>query len=69
MYHDSTYEDKKQHLTFAIQYKYRKLNAVVRELNEAVVLLNDFIHYRNNKFKPTFSDEETSRMIENQRLN
>jgi hypothetical protein len=41
-----------------------KLNAVVRELNEAVVLLNDFIHYRNNKFKPTFSDEETARMIE-----
>jgi hypothetical protein len=50
-------------LTFAIQYKYRKID-VVRELNEAVVLLNDFIHYRNNKFKPTFSDEETSRMIE-----
>jgi hypothetical protein len=59
------YEDKKQHLTF-LRYNtnIEKLNAVVRELNEAVVLLNDFIHYRNNKFKPTFSDEETSRMIE-----
>ena len=59
------YEDKKQHLTF-LRYNtnIEKLNVVVRELNEAVVLLNDFIHYRNNKFKPTFSDEETSRMIE-----
>lgn len=59
------YEDKKQHLTF-LRYNtnIEKLNAVVRELNEAVVLLNDFIQYRNNKFKPTFSDEETSRMTE-----
>ncbi len=59
------YEEKKQHLTF-LRYNtnIEKLNAVVQELNEAVVLLNDFIHYRNNKFKPTFSDEETSRMIE-----
>jgi hypothetical protein len=48
------YEDKKQHLTFAIQYKYRKIECCSTKLNEAVVLLNDFIHYRNNKFKPTF---------------
>jgi hypothetical protein len=62
------YEDKSNIWLFCDTIQISKLNAVVRELNE-VVLLNDFIHYRNNKFKPTFSDEETSRMIEIQRLN
>lgn len=59
------YEDKKQHLT-ALRYNtnIEKLNAVVYELNQAVIGLNDFIYYRNNKFKPTFSDEEISNMIE-----
>ena len=40
-----------------------KLNALVNEMNYAVAMLNDFIHYRNNKFKPTFSDNEISNMI------
>ena len=44
-----------------------KLNAVVAEMNEAVVLLNDFISYRNNKFKPTFPDEEINNMIQKPR--
>lgn len=41
-----------------------KLNTIVTEMNEAVVLLNDFILYRNNKFKPTFSDDEITIMIQ-----
>ncbi|MBC7747575.1 MAG: hypothetical protein H7Z76_03175 [Methylotenera sp.] len=41
-----------------------KLNAIVNEMNLAVVLLNDFVQYRNNQFKPTFSDDEISNMIQ-----
>ncbi|HJS00464.1 MAG TPA: transglutaminase domain-containing protein [Flavobacterium sp.] len=41
-----------------------KLNVIVGELNEAVLLLNDFIMYRNKKFKPTFSDEKINQMIQ-----
>jgi hypothetical protein len=41
---------------------------LVRELNEAVVLLNDFIHYRNNKFKPTFQMRRLARLIEKAKL-
>ncbi|MEL1239609.1 transglutaminase domain-containing protein [Flavobacterium flavipallidum] len=41
-----------------------KMNAIVAEFNEAVLQLNDFIMYRNNKFKPTFSDEKISQMIQ-----
>jgi hypothetical protein len=62
------YEGKKQQLTYLRQNtNIEKLNAIVNEMNEAVVLLNDFIHYRNNKFKPTFSDDEISSMIETPR--
>lgn len=44
-----------------------KLNTIVAELNEAVLQLNDFIMYRNNKFKPVFSDEKISQMIQTPR--
>ena len=44
-----------------------KLNGIVVELNQAVVLLNDFILYRNNKFKPTFPDDEINSMIQKPR--
>ncbi len=59
------YEGKKQHLT-ALRYNtnIEKLNTLVNELNQAVSGLNDFIYYRNNKFKPAFSDEVISNMIE-----
>lgn len=59
------YEGKKQQLA-ALRYNTNiaKLNAVVNELNQAVTGLNDFIYYRNNKFKPVFSDEVISNMIE-----
>lgn len=41
-----------------------KLNVVVNEYNEALLLLNDFIMYRNKKFKPTFPDEKIQQMIQ-----
>lgn len=44
-----------------------KLNTIVDELNQAVVLLNDFIMYRNKKFKPAFSDEVINNMIQTPR--
>ena len=63
------YEGKKEQRTFLRHnMNIEKLNVVVIELNEAVVLLNDFIHYRNNKVKPSFSDTEISRMIEIPRM-
>ena len=62
------YGVKKKQLTYLRQNEnIEKLNAIVAEMNEAVVLLNDFILYKNNKFKPTFSDEEISNMIQKPR--
>lgn len=59
------YEGKKRQLLHLQKNtNIEKLNIIVNEMNEAVVLLNDFIHYRNNKFSPVFSDEEISNMIE-----
>ncbi|MBX9806358.1 MAG: hypothetical protein K2X95_01020 [Flavobacteriaceae bacterium] len=63
-----SYKSKKEHLTYLRQSaNIDKLNGIVNEMNEAVVLLNDFILYRNNKFKPTFSDEEINNMIQKPR--
>jgi hypothetical protein len=62
------YEGKNEHLdNLRNNNTIEKLNAIVFEMNEAVVLLNDFIYYRNNKFKPTFSDDKISKMIESPR--
>jgi len=62
------YKSKKEHLTFLRQKAdIEKLNGIVNEMNEAVVLLNDFIYYRNNKFKPTFPDDEITNMIQKPR--
>lgn len=59
------YEGKKKQLAY-LQYNsnIEKLNVIVNEMNEAVVLLNDFIHYRNNTFKPALPDSEISNMID-----
>lgn len=62
------YENKKEHITFLRQTaNIEKLNGIVNEMNEAVVLLNDFIFYRNNKFKPSFPDDEINNMIQKPR--
>jgi hypothetical protein len=58
------YENKKKQLIYLRQKSnIEKLNSIVSELNEAVALLNDFIFFRNNKFKPTISDDEIKLMI------
>lgn len=58
-------EGKKKEITY-LQRKsnIEKLNSIVSNYNEAVDLLNDFVYYRNNKFKPILSDDEISHMIE-----
>lgn len=59
------YEGKKKNIAYLRQsISIDKLNSIVNEMNEAVVLLNDFINYRNKKFKPTFPDEQINSMIQ-----
>ena len=63
-----SYKSNKEHIAFLNQkVNTDKLNGVVNEMNEAVALLNDFIHYRNNRFKPTFPDDEITNMIQKPR--
>ncbi|MFY8182433.1 MAG: transglutaminase domain-containing protein [Flavobacterium sp.] len=40
-----------------------KVAQIVLDYNSAVASLNDFVFYRNNKFKPLYSDEIISEMI------
>ena len=40
-----------------------KYNQIVTQYNASIVELNDFIYYRNNKFKPTITDEELKEKI------
>lgn len=62
------YESIKKQLTYLRQNEnIEKLNGIVTEMNEAVALLNDFIFYRNNKFKPTLPDDEINNMIQKPR--
>ena len=42
-----------------------KYNAIIKQYNEAVNELNDFIYYRNNKFKPVLADDEIKSKIQN----
>ena len=42
-----------------------KYNAIVNQYNEAINELNDFIYYRNNKFKPILPDDEIISKIQN----
>lgn len=41
-----------------------KLNAITTDYNQGVALFNDFIFYRNNKFKPLLPDEDIKEMIQ-----
>jgi hypothetical protein len=42
-----------------------KYNAIVSQYNGAINELNDFIYYRNNKFKPNLPDDEIQSKIQN----
>jgi hypothetical protein len=58
-------EGKKKEITYLRHNaNVDKLNSIVNDYNEAVILLNDFVHYRNNKFKPALSDNEINNMIQ-----
>lgn len=46
-----------------------KLNLITDDYNQAIVLLNDFIYYRNKKFKPTLPDSEIDKMIQTPKEN
>jgi hypothetical protein len=41
-----------------------RYQAISDDYNQAVSLYNDFIYYRNNRFKPTLSDDAIKSMIE-----
>jgi hypothetical protein len=41
-----------------------KMQAISDDYNQAIAMFNDFIYYRNNKFKPVLSDEMIKAMIE-----
>lgn len=41
-----------------------KYNVIVNQYNEAINELNDFIYYRNNKFKPLLPDDEIKSKIQ-----
>ncbi|WPR71925.1 transglutaminase domain-containing protein [Flavobacterium sp. NG2] len=54
----------KKNLTGSIQNQgVERMNAIVAEYNQAIVLFNDFIFYRNNKFKPSYPDEQIEKMV------
>jgi hypothetical protein len=62
------FANNKKQLTYLREKEnIEKLNGIVKEVNDAVVLLNDFILYRNNKFKPSFPDEDIHTMIQKPR--
>lgn len=57
---------KKEEFTVLRQNKnVENFNQIIANYNFAAASLNDFIHYRNNKFRPTLSDEEILAMIQN----
>jgi hypothetical protein len=41
-----------------------RLNAINDDYNQAIILFNDFIYYRNNRFMPILPDEAIKAMIE-----
>jgi hypothetical protein len=57
-------ENKKQQLSGKRNNQaVEKLNLIVEESNAATAMFNDFIFYRNKKFKPTLSDDTIREMI------
>ncbi|MDR6845473.1 transglutaminase domain-containing protein [Flavobacterium granuli] len=41
-----------------------KMQAISDDYNQAIAMFNDFIYYRNNRFKPVLSDDAIKEMIE-----
>ncbi len=55
---------KVEFTTFRQNINVEKINQIVVDFNQAIVLLNDFILYRNKSFKPAFSDDILKEMIQ-----
>ena len=63
------YKYKKEAFRVYTQNKnIEKLNALYSSFNENIFFLNDFIMYRFKKFKPTQSDEEMKKWIQNVKI-
>ena len=64
------YKYKKNEFSILTQnINIEKLNSITNDYNQAITLLNDFIYYRNKKFKPTLPDSEISKMIQTPKEN
>ena len=61
---DYNNEEKKVFTVFRQNKNIEKLNLISADFNEAISYLNDFIMYRNKRFKPTQSDEVIKKMIQ-----
>ncbi len=61
---DYNNEEKKVFTVFRQNKNIEKLNVISANFNEAITYLNDFILYRNKRFKPTQSDEMIKKMIQ-----
>lgn len=59
------YNEKKKEFTVLRQNKnIEKINLISAEFNQGISYLNDFILFRNKRFKPTQSDEMIKKMIQ-----
>ena len=59
------FNEKKKQFTVIRQNKnIEKLNIISADFNQGISYLNDFIMYRNKRFKPTQSDEMIKKMIQ-----
>jgi len=64
------YQYKKKEFSILTQnINIEKLNSITSDYNQAITLLNDFIYYRNKKFKPSLPDSEISKMIQTPKEN
>lgn len=61
---DYNNEEKKVFTVFRQNKNIEKLNLISADFNEAISYLNDFILFRNKRFKPTQSDEVIKKMIQ-----
>ena len=61
---DYNNEEKKVFTVFSQNKNIEKLNVISTDFNEGIAYLNDFILFRNKRFKPSQSDEMIQKMIQ-----
>ncbi len=61
---DYNNEEKKVFTVFRQNKNIEKLNVISADFNEGIAYLNDFILFRNKRFKPSQSDEMIQKMIQ-----